>query len=80
MFVRYAESRFLEYRDEMAYRFYVTDSIRALNMTIAQVLGGSYMQQRYFDVLNLKVCNKTETEIISAVQTALRKAVDDGTI
>ncbi len=80
--MRYALSRFEEYRVEMAYRFYVTDCLQIMNKNMVQFVGGSIVEKRFFDVINSKVIrtNKTEEEIISAVRNALRKAVEDGTV
>lgn len=38
----------------MAYRFYITDTLKAINENLAKIAGGPYMSARYADVVHPK--------------------------
>ena len=51
--MRYATARFLEHNREVAYRIYVTDSLRVIGENLAKspYVGGQYLPKRFSELV-----------------------------
>lgn len=63
--MRYVVARYNEKQRDMAYRIYLTDSLKYIAENTARcVEGGQYLTARYIDVINPKpIDNRTGDEI-----------------
>lgn len=68
--MRYVITRYQREQRELAYRIFVTDGIKMVTENTARASGGSYMSQRYFDVINTKHDDRTAEEI--AIDTIIK--------
>lgn len=65
-FLRYVKSRYEQYRRDVAYRIYVSDSLRIITENTAKAVGGSYIEGRYKDIIKPKrQDNRTAEQIIA---------------
>lgn len=76
--MRYVMARYKEYQRELAYRIYVTDSLRMITENTAKFGGGSYMQARFAEIVGFgdnraSGDSRTRDEVISHVFDALKK-------
>ena len=61
--MRYAITRYKSHRRDEAYRIYVTDNLRIIGKNT-----GTYMDKRYYDMVNPKIQdNRTGEEIVADV-------------
>lgn len=75
--MRYATARWSREQKEVAYRAYVTDSIKIACENTAKFAGGSYMNRRYIDIVNPPPEEtRTAAEIIAQIKGKLREISD----
>ena len=55
---------FQKEQQEKAYKNYVTDTLRLITENTAKMFGGSYITQRYADIIAPKIEERTAEEII----------------
>ena len=51
-FLEYAKARMLEEQHAETYRVYVSDALRIISENTARFGGGTFVKQRYYDVIN----------------------------
>lgn len=62
-------SLFKQEQEEKAYRNYIAECLRVITENTAKSGGGSYMQIKYYDIINPKpVDNRTAEDIISGIK------------
>ncbi len=77
--LRYAAARIRGRGEETAYRVYMTDCVRLLTENVAKAAAGSYVRERYWDILHPKPAdNRTEEERFYDCIHALGFEVVDG--
>ena len=52
LFLEYTNCKIIEYTEELLFRSYICDGLKILSETIAKSNGGSYLSERYFDLIN----------------------------
>lgn len=80
--MRYVNARYRSDRRDLAYRIYVSESLRIISENTARFGGGTYVTERFADMLGLGNAEEEETrtreEVIGQVFDALRKVRGDG--
>lgn len=66
--MRYALARYIQHQRDVAYRIYVTDCLRILTENTANMCEGSYISERYADIVNPKaVDNRSGEEVVADI-------------
>ena len=66
--MRYAMARYQSQQRDLAYRIYVTDCLRIISENTAKICGGSYITEKFADIINPKpVDNRTGDEIAADI-------------
>lgn len=76
MFMRYVMARYENYQRELAYRIYVSDTLRNISENTARFGGGGYIRARFADLIKVDSQpedNRTSDEIIGGIRKKLRK-------
>lgn len=74
MFANYLAAKVSAKNDELNYRMYIADALKAISENTAKLTGGSYIQKRYADILNpTPKETRTEQEVISMLSEKLHK-------
>jgi hypothetical protein len=76
MFMRYVMARYESEQRELAYRIYVTETLRKISESTANFGGGEYMRARFADLIKIDhrpEDNRTSEEIIGGIREKLRK-------
>ena len=61
-------------QEELAYKIYVTDTLKLIAENTAKIGQGSYIKARYYDIINPKpVDNRTEEEIVDHIKNKLKQ-------
>lgn len=78
--MRYVASRLKQHAEEVAYRIYVTDGLKAISGNTGRSISqGTEMTKRYYDVLTTAKKppeNRTAEEIISDIKRKLSGGAD----
>ena len=70
--MRYVIARFNEQQREMAYRIYITDSLKILSENSSNLAGGSRITTRFADIIKpQKTETRTATEVIDHIRQGL---------
>lgn len=64
--MRYAIARYQSQQRDLAYRIYVTDCLRIISENTAKMCGGSYITEKFSDIINQKPVDKRTGEEIAA--------------
>lgn len=80
--MRYAIAKFEEHQKKLAYKVYVSDTLRLISENTAKFSGGSYMKQRWFDFVqdkpkDTRSGNEIAAEVIKKAGLEVRR---NGTI
>jgi hypothetical protein len=51
--IEHCVSAFPDYCQEQAYRAYIADGVKCMSESIAMHFGGSYLQERYMDMISV---------------------------
>ena len=54
--------------EELVYRIYVTDTIRAISENTAKQFGGAYARRRYAEIISTKQTEQTAEQIIEGLK------------
>lgn len=54
--------------EELVYRIYITDTIRAISENTAKHFGGAYARRRYAEIISPKQHEKTAEQIIDGLR------------
>lgn len=61
-------------QEELAYKIYVTDTLKLIAENTAKFGQGSYIKARYYDIIHPKpVDNRTEKEIVNHIKNKLKQ-------
>ncbi len=72
--MRYVTARYKKHQRELAYRFYVTDTLRSISENTAKYGGGSYVRVRFADIINpTPEDNRSSEEIVDHIRGKLRE-------
>ncbi len=72
--MRYVMARYGEYQRELAYRIYVTDSLKIIADNTARFGGGTQINERYWDKIHpAPADNRTEEDVIAHIREKLEE-------
>lgn len=75
--MRYVMTRYAKETESEAYRVYVTDSLKIITANLANSIGGSEVNVRYYDMIHGRPETRSSEEIISDIKDKLKQAVED---
>ena len=75
--MRYVMARYAQQVEADAYRVYVTDSLKIITASLANSIGGSEVNVRYYDMIHRRPETRSSEEIISDIKDKLKQAVED---
>lgn len=62
MILRYALSKHIQHERDIAYRIYVTDTLKMIAENTAKLSQGTYREDRYCDIYNLETNQEVKTD------------------
>ena len=75
--MRYVMARYAKETESETYRVYVTDSLKIITANLANSIGGSEVNVRYYDMIHRRPETRSSEEIISDIKDKLKQAVED---
>ncbi len=70
----YCSARVVKERKNQVYRAYITDALKSISENTAKYADGSYMKERYIDIVRPKPMeNRTSNEIIGSIKAKLAR-------